>query len=124
MTGLVSVQDHYSEVRERLAAAVRELKSGDPRREDTFIGPLISEKQAQRVQDWVSEAVARGREPCPALCMHRGVSGHAAHDVAYPVVLCLPLIVHCCSRSLMLTTVLAVKRLPYIAGKTAPGRDP
>ena len=124
MTGLVSVQDHYSEVRERLAAAVRELKSGDPRREDTFIGPLISEKQAQRVQDWVSEAVARGREPCPALCMHRGVSGHATHDVAFSVVLCLPLIVHCCSRSLMLTTVLAVKRLPYIAGKTAPGRDP
>ncbi|CAK0784038.1 hypothetical protein CVIRNUC_007241 [Coccomyxa viridis] len=52
--------DHYSEVRERLAAAVKELKSGDPRREDTFIGPLISEKEAQRVQDWVSEAVARG----------------------------------------------------------------
>ena len=78
----VSVQDHYSEVRERLAAAVKELKSGDPRREDTFIGPLISEKEAQRVQDWVSEAVARGREPCPALRMHLGESQHATHDVA------------------------------------------
>ena len=64
MTGPVSVQDHYSEVRERLVAAVRALRSGDPRREDTFIGPLISEKEAQRVQDWVSEAVSRGWEPC------------------------------------------------------------
>ena len=79
LTRPASVQDHYSEVRERLAAAVKELKSGDPRREDTFIGPLISEKEAQRVQDWVAEAVARGREPCPAPVKHLGVSGHATH---------------------------------------------
>ena len=67
MTRPVPMQDHYSEVRERLVAAVRALKSGDPRREDTFIGPLISEKEAQRVQDWVSEAEARGGEPCCGL---------------------------------------------------------
>ena len=84
MTGPAFVQDHYSEVRERLAAAVRELKSGDPRREDTFIGPLISEKEAQRVQDWVAEAVARGREPCRVPVMHLGVSGHATHESAHP----------------------------------------
>ena len=39
-------QDHYEEVRAQLVEAVKGLKKGDPKDEDTFIGPLIAEKEA------------------------------------------------------------------------------
>ena len=44
-----------------------ELKSGDPRQEDTFIGPLISLKEAERVETWVSDAVSKGTLTCHGL---------------------------------------------------------
>lgn len=44
-----------------------ELKSGDPRQEDTFIGPLISLKEAERVETWVSDAVSKGTFTCHGL---------------------------------------------------------
>lgn len=47
-------------MKEKLVSAVKQLKSGDPRQEDTFIGPLISQKEAERVEAWVSDALARG----------------------------------------------------------------
>ena len=41
--------------------AVREiLKMGDPRLESTFIGPMVNEEAAQRVEDWVEAARRRG----------------------------------------------------------------
>jgi len=47
-----------------LAAALRQraavLKAGDPLDEDTFLGPLISEKDAIRIETWVNEAVDGG----------------------------------------------------------------
>ncbi|MCC5849662.1 MAG: aldehyde dehydrogenase family protein, partial [Verrucomicrobia bacterium] len=33
--------------------ATRALKSSDPKDEDTFIGPMISEAEAERVMDWI-----------------------------------------------------------------------
>ena len=54
------MQDHYDEVKEKLVRAVKQLKSGDPRQEDTFIGPLISQKEAERVDSWVSDALSKG----------------------------------------------------------------
>lgn len=51
---------HYDEVRDKLTAAVKALRSGDPKNEDTFIGPMISEKEATRLHDWVLEAKAEG----------------------------------------------------------------
>lgn len=45
---------------ERLAAAVSSLVEGDPFDDATFVGPLVSETAACRVQDWVDEAVAGG----------------------------------------------------------------
>lgn len=42
--------------------AVNELKMGDPADEDTFIGPMISEKEAKRLAEWIDEAVASGAE--------------------------------------------------------------
>jgi len=44
----------------QLAQKVQALKHGDPRDPDTFVGPLISEKEAIRVEAWIEEAVAKG----------------------------------------------------------------
>ena len=50
----------YDEFRDRFVAATKELKVGNPREDDTFIGPMISEKEASRLQGWVDAAVAAG----------------------------------------------------------------
>ncbi len=50
----------YEQLRERLVAKVRRLKTGDPKDPKTFIGPLISEKDAVRLQSWIADAVAAG----------------------------------------------------------------
>ena len=39
---------------------VKGLKVGDPRDLETDIGPLISEKEAERVEQWIQEAVESG----------------------------------------------------------------
>lgn len=48
------------EVESRLAPLVQALPYGDPRDPKTVVGPLISEKEAIRVEGWVEEAVAKG----------------------------------------------------------------
>ena len=50
----------YMDLRARLAAAVAELKAGDPLDENTFLGPLITEGDAKRLESWVNDAVAAG----------------------------------------------------------------
>ena len=50
----------YDDLRERLIARTTELKMGDPKQEDTFIGPMIAEDEAERVENWIKSAVARG----------------------------------------------------------------
>jgi acyl-CoA reductase-like NAD-dependent aldehyde dehydrogenase len=50
----------YVEYRDGLTAAVKALKHGDPRSEDTFIGPMIAESEARRLENWIGEAVAGG----------------------------------------------------------------
>lgn len=50
----------YAALRERLVAAVRALKAGDPRDRSTFLGPLIDEAAAQRLESWIAEAVSGG----------------------------------------------------------------
>jgi acyl-CoA reductase-like NAD-dependent aldehyde dehydrogenase len=47
-------------LRERLVAATKALVSGDPKDEKTFIGPIITEKEAERVERWMNDAVAQG----------------------------------------------------------------
>lgn len=42
--------------------AARALISGDPADEDTFIGPMISEKEATRLETWIDEAKSAGAE--------------------------------------------------------------
>ncbi|MGB6220724.1 aldehyde dehydrogenase family protein [Haloferula sp.] len=50
----------YEDFRSRLVAATVKLKSGDPKNEDTFIGPMISEKEAERLDEWIKEAKDAG----------------------------------------------------------------
>jgi acyl-CoA reductase-like NAD-dependent aldehyde dehydrogenase len=50
----------YYEFKKLFCAKVQKLEMGDPRKETTFIGPLISEKEAKRVESWIVEAKKLG----------------------------------------------------------------
>ncbi len=50
----------YDALREELVAKTAALKMGDPRDEETFIGPMISLGEAERLHGWVESAVANG----------------------------------------------------------------
>lgn len=53
-------EDRHDEFKSALIAAASALKAGDPMEESTFLGPMISEKDARRVEQWVAAAVDRG----------------------------------------------------------------
>ncbi|WP_444931109.1 aldehyde dehydrogenase family protein [Microbulbifer sp. SSSA002] len=50
----------YEDLKCRLVARTKKLKKGDPRLEDTFIGPMISEGEATRLHNWVEEGIQAG----------------------------------------------------------------
>ena len=50
----------YAQVKAKLVAASTNLIMGSPHDEQTFIGPMISEKEAERLQLWIQQAVAQG----------------------------------------------------------------
>lgn len=50
----------YQDFRERFVAATKALKSGDPKKRDTFIGPMISRAEAERLEQWITRALAGG----------------------------------------------------------------
>lgn len=52
-----SVHEKFADL---LVAAARKLKTGDPRDESTDVGPLITELDARRAEEWVQEAVSAG----------------------------------------------------------------
>lgn len=52
--------DIYDTFRDMLAAKVKTLVAGDPKLRETFIGPMISAKEAQRLKGWIDSAVAGG----------------------------------------------------------------
>ncbi len=53
-------EDIYDKFRDLLVAATLKLKSGDPKDKETFIGPMISEKEATRLHDWIIAARKAG----------------------------------------------------------------
>ena len=53
-------EDVYEDFRDRLVAATEKLVAGDPRNEETFIGPMISENEAERLHLWIDQAVESG----------------------------------------------------------------
>ena len=52
--------DIHDALRRKLKAAVGKLRMGDPRDEETFIGPMIDEVAAMRVEDWIAKARKAG----------------------------------------------------------------
>ncbi|MCP4246521.1 MAG: aldehyde dehydrogenase family protein, partial [bacterium] len=50
----------YERLKELLVARTKELKAGDPLEEETFLGPLITESDAKRLESWTAEAVEAG----------------------------------------------------------------
>jgi acyl-CoA reductase-like NAD-dependent aldehyde dehydrogenase len=50
----------YDTLKTKLLAATQALVCGDPRDEKTFIGPLIAEKEAVRLEGWIAAAVKAG----------------------------------------------------------------
>src|SRR5687768_260372 len=52
--------DIHDKLRKKLKAAVGKLRMGDPRDEDVFIGPMIDEAAAIRVESWIAAAVKGG----------------------------------------------------------------
>ncbi|MBB4277627.1 aldehyde dehydrogenase family protein [Rhizobium mongolense] len=58
----------YNRFRDAFVAATERLKVGDPSREDTDVGPMISEQAAERTEAAVNDAIAAGAK---LLCGHR-----------------------------------------------------
>ncbi|WP_242108079.1 aldehyde dehydrogenase family protein [Luteimonas aquatica] len=52
--------DIYEKLRRKLKAAVAGLRTGDPREEKTFIGPMVDEAAARRVESWIKAARKSG----------------------------------------------------------------
>ncbi|MDN4518000.1 MULTISPECIES: aldehyde dehydrogenase [Mycolicibacterium] len=59
-TRLVVPRDRYDEAVEAAAATMGGLKAGDPTKPGTVCGPLISERQRERVQGYLDSAIAEG----------------------------------------------------------------
>jgi len=52
--------DVYDKFRDMLVARTGGLIAGDPKDPKTFVGPMISENEARRLDGWIQEAVASG----------------------------------------------------------------
>ena len=50
----------YDKFRNMMVEKTKSLVMGDPKDRDTFIGPMISEDEAQRLKGWIDDAVAGG----------------------------------------------------------------
>jgi len=50
----------YDRLRDQLVEKTKALPMGDPKEDQTFIGPMISEKEATRLHGWIESAVASG----------------------------------------------------------------
>jgi len=53
-------EDIYDKFRDMLVAKTKTLVAGDPKDRNTFIGPMISEKEAARLHGWIEDAVSGG----------------------------------------------------------------
>lgn len=53
-------EDVYDRFRDMLVARTKTLVAGNPHDRETFIGPMISEKEAERLDNWIQEAIGAG----------------------------------------------------------------
>ncbi|OFA32335.1 aldehyde dehydrogenase [Glaciecola punicea] len=52
--------DIYEDFKEAYVEKVKNLVHGDPLKENTFIGPMIAESEAKRLEQWINKAVEKG----------------------------------------------------------------
>lgn len=57
---ILAHDDIYDALRRKLVARVKTLKAGDPKKKSTFLGPMIDEAAAGRLETWVREAKKTG----------------------------------------------------------------
>ncbi len=76
---IIAHEDVYDALKARLVDRVRNLVCGDPLDEATFIGPIISVREAERIESWISRAVDSGAK---LLC-----GGHRDGAMLTPAVL-------------------------------------
>lgn len=50
----------FEALREKLIAKIKTLKMGNPKDEETFVGPMISESESNRLSGWMDAAVKGG----------------------------------------------------------------
>ncbi|WP_019119991.1 aldehyde dehydrogenase family protein [Brevibacillus massiliensis] len=72
-------RDVFDAFVEKAAKVAQSIKVGDPADSATDVGPMISEKEAKRVEEWIKEAVERGAK---VVC-----GGKREGAVLYPTVL-------------------------------------
>jgi acyl-CoA reductase-like NAD-dependent aldehyde dehydrogenase len=72
-------KDIADEFSQKLKQATESLKVGNPLDQDTELGPMIDEKEAQRAKSWIDEAVSQG---ATLVC-----GGKAEGRTLYPTVL-------------------------------------
>ncbi|MEE4199258.1 aldehyde dehydrogenase family protein [Erythrobacter sp.] len=53
-------EDIYDRFKDMLVEKTRTLVAGDPKDRDTFIGPMISDKEAGRLKGWIDDAIDQG----------------------------------------------------------------
>lgn len=61
-TRMLVPEDKYNEVKELAAATAAKWSVGDPTAETTRLGPLVSETQWNRVQDYIQKGIDEGAE--------------------------------------------------------------
>jgi acyl-CoA reductase-like NAD-dependent aldehyde dehydrogenase len=57
---IIAHADLYDELKKRLVKKTRSLVAGNPHERETFIGPMIDVREAQRLDNWIREAVEGG----------------------------------------------------------------
>jgi len=57
---VIAHENIYEELRDKLSARVAGLVHGDPKNRETFVGPMISEREAKRLKGWVDDAEQAG----------------------------------------------------------------
>ena len=59
-TRVLVQRDRYAETVDAMAEAVRGLKTGDPLDPETQVGPLVAERQRDRVESYIAKGVGEG----------------------------------------------------------------
>ncbi len=57
---IIAHESIYDTLKRKLVTATEALVAGNPKNEDTFIGPMISVHEAKRLAEWIEAAIAAG----------------------------------------------------------------